>query len=287
MKQKDIPKQRQDVLHSLLLWEGRLNNARLREITGISIVRASEWLKEFKERFHDLVIWDARTRSLIATKRVYANVGGKNRSVVVLSESLSKYLSLVGLSQSPAKVVTSSALWSAYPELSAPDPLVFSVLTEGIRTQRTVSITYRSMGNPKPHQRTLEPHSIVRAGRRWHVRAFCHESQGFRDYALGRIARPELLDQKAEHFSNQDEAWNTLVPVRLIAHPCLSSDQQEVIRFEYFNGTAERVDTCRAALIGYFIQDIRAAVSLEEQSPPDYQLVVSNLDEVGPWLFPA
>jgi len=96
-----------------------------------------------------------------------------------------------------------------------------------------------------------------------------------------------MIGNEIVHSPDQDEAWNTLVPVRLIAHPLLSTDQQEVIRFEYFNSTAARVDTCRAALIGYFIQDIRAATSPETQMPLDYQLAVANIDEVGPWLFPA
>ena len=287
MKTSDKPTPRLDTLHTLLRWEWRLNNARLRELMGISIVRASEWLKEFKDTYPDLVKWDARTRSLSATKRVFSQRNGKAPPTAELNESLAKYLGLVGLSQSPNKIVTSSALWSAFPDLSAPNPAVFSALSEGIRTLRTVVITYRSMGNPAPHRRTLDPHSLVRAGRRWHVRAYSHESQGYRDYALGRIVKVDVLDQKSQFSAEQDEAWNTLVPVKLIAHPHLSPEQQDLIRFEYFNGTSGRIDTCRAALIGYFIHDIRAATDPDKQTPPDYQLAVSNIDEVGPWLFPA
>jgi hypothetical protein len=286
-KQKDNPLQRQQLLNTLLLWEGRLNNARLRLITGISMVRASEWLKEFKDKFPDLVSWDARARSLYATKLVYTSVGGNKLSANATSESLSHYLSLVGLPHSPIQETGLNTIWSAYPEISAPDPYLFSALSEGIRTHRTVIITYRSMREPMPHQRTLEPHSIVRAGRRWHVRAYCLESQGFRDYAIGRMVRAESLDRKAEHSDDQDDAWNTLVPVRLIAHPLLNSEQQDVIRHEFFNRTAARVETCRGALVSYFIQDIRAAISPENQAPPDYQLAVGNIDEIRPWLFPA
>ena len=78
-----------------------------------------------------------------------------------------------------------------------------------------------------------------------------------------------------------------MVPVWLIAHPLRSIDQQDVMRFEYFNGTGARVDTCRAALIGYFIQDICAATDPEKQTSPDYQLAVVNIEEVSPWIFPA
>jgi hypothetical protein len=47
------------------------------------------------------------------------------------------------------------------------------------------------------------------------------------------------------------------------------------------------VETCRGALVGYFIQDMRAAIDVKKQRPPDYQLAVANFDEVSPWLFPA
>jgi hypothetical protein len=78
-----------------------------------------------------------------------------------------------------------------------------------------------------------------------------------------------------------------LVPVRLIAHPSLTPARESVIRFEYFNDTAARVETCRGALVSYFIQDVRAATDIRKQLPPDYQIAVDNIDEVLPWLFPA
>jgi len=90
----------------------------------------------------------------------------------------------------------------------------------------------------------------------------------------------------SEGFEEDDAAWNAHVPVRLVAHPDLSREQEEVIRFEYFDNTSARVITCRGALVGYFIQDIRAAIDTVKQCPPDYQLAVSNTAEVKRWLFP-
>jgi len=79
----------------------------------------------------------------------------------------------------------------------------------------------------------------------------------------------------------------TKVPVRLVAHPDLTPEQEALIRFEYFNNTAARVDTCRGALVSYFIQDVRAAIDPAKQRPPDFQLAVANIEEVRPWLFPS
>jgi predicted DNA-binding transcriptional regulator YafY len=200
---------------------------------------------------------------------------------------LVQYLALTGLPHAAPGVESGRGVWAAFPDLSVPHPRIFSTLHEAIRTHCSVQIIYRSMRDPKPHQRVISPHSLVRAGRRWHVRAYCQTNQDFRDYALGRIAEVKLLTQPAERGEQDDNAWTARVNVRLVAHPNLSPDQEAVIRFEYFNNTAARVETCRGALVGYFIQDMRAAIDVKKQRPPDYQLAVANFDEVSPWLFPA
>lgn len=142
-----------------------------------------------------------------------------------------------------------------------------------------------SMREPAPHRRVVSPHSLVRAGRRWHVRAYSQHNQDFRDYALGRVLEVKPLAFDAERFKADDLAWNTNVCVRLIAHPGLSPEQAKVIQFEYFNGTSSRVETSRAALVPYFIQDVRAAMDTETQRVPDYQIAVENTQEVAPWVF--
>jgi predicted DNA-binding transcriptional regulator YafY len=67
---------------------------------------------------------------------------------------------------------------------------------------------------------------LIRAGRRWHARAFCSTNRDFRDYALGRIENAKLLDPPSEQLDHDDKAWMTKVAVRLVAHPDLTPDYQ-------------------------------------------------------------
>jgi predicted DNA-binding transcriptional regulator YafY len=164
---------------------------------------------------------------------------------------------------------------------------VFAQVAEAIRRGRRIKLNYRSMRDPHPHERVISPHSLVRAGRRWHVRAFCSTNQQFRDYTLGRIEKPEILNEPSERESTEDTTWNTLLQVRLIAHPALSMPQRELVQFEYFAATVARADSCRAALVSYYIQDVRAATDIARQRPPEYQLAVENMEELSPWLFPG
>lgn len=287
MKTFDTPQQRHQLLAALTIWEGRLSNKRVRDIFGVGLVRASQWIRAFREEHPGWLTFESKTKSYVATGAVYRSqqpgLGGQESPAATLG----RYLNLVGLPTSVKDELPEQAIWAAFPDLSPPDPKIFAALSDAIRGKRVVTITYRSMRDPQPHTRTLSPHSIVRAGRRWHVRSFCEESDGFRDYALRRIVKVKQQLQTAVHTATDDEAWMTMVPVRLVAHPLLTIEQQNLIRFEYFGNTAARVDTCRGALIAYFIQDVRAALNPETQRPPDYQLAVDNFDEVRPWVFPT
>lgn len=263
----------------LLRWEGHIGNQRLRDLFGLSVTRASEWLKEFRELNPYWTRWNSVMRRFEATPTFYQFA---ERDMMA---SLGQYLTLTGLptamDASPQDVIV-----AAFPDITPPSPKIFADLSEAARTGCAVEILYRSMRNPSPHPRKISPHSIIHAGRRWHVRAYCELNKDFRDYALGRIS-DVVIAGPASCKKEADSAWMTEVPIRLVAHPELSLEQGSLIRFEYFHNTSARVTTCRGALVNYFIQDVRAAIDIRTQRPPEYQLAVQNFKEVLPWLFPA
>lgn len=285
MAKADTTQQRLSTLELLLLWEGVLNRSRLANLLGLSDVRASQLILEFRTAHPRWLIWNSKSRSYHVTHDAYtaARGGEKARGC---AESLAKYLSLVGIPYVACDAAPTNPICTAFPDLSTPEPQVFAMLSQAIRLNSAVEITYRSMSKPVAHQRTISPHHLVRAGRRWHVRAYCSTRQDFRDYTLGRIVNTIALTSPAERSEKYDTAWNAKVPVRLVAHPDLNQGQEEIIRFEYFNNTSARVVTCRGALVGYFVQDARAATNTKQQRPPEYQLAVANIDELSPWLFP-
>ena len=279
----DSPQQRLPLLELLLTWEGRLNRSRVCEIFGIGQVRASQWIREIRDLHPDWMLWESKSRSYYATPDAYKLYSAVSQAHI--SESLSRYLSMVGLPYASAMDDGDGAMWSATPSITAPSPKAFASLGHAIRQAKAVDIEYMSLSEPVPHRRIIYPHSLVLAGHRWHVRAYSETNQEFRDYALGRIREVKPSARPADRTRLDDPDWNTKVKVRLVAHPELSSEQARVIQTEYFNGTASRVETCRAALVPYFIQDVRAAMDTEIQRVPDYQIAVENKEEVAPWVF--
>jgi hypothetical protein len=272
----------------ILLWEGRVSRARLIAEFDLSPIRASEWLRDFRESYPSWSTWDTKLKADVATHSAYVAADRAG------AELMTKHPQHDVAVMSPAAAMLEpyqsndvGRLLSQAWDFTRTSPHTFSRLNLAITDRVRVKFMYCSMGNPEPHERLIEPHSIVKTGRRWHVRGYCVEKQDFRDFVLGRMSKVKLLTEPHTSDSASDLAWSTQVDVRIIAHPKLNEAQQQVVRNEYFNGTSARVERCRAALLNYMIQEIRAATNVDHQTPPDYQLAIWNIDECRPWLFPA
>lgn len=279
-----LEKNRYRVMRRMALWEGRLSRGRLMDALGLSGIRVSQLLREVREETPDWFEWDSKSKSYFVTPAAY------KKALVELKAgtsdlSLAAYLAeadiLADLAPDAGPVTV--AAW----EFSRVNPSTFSRIRLAIEQGTRLRLEYRSMRTPDPHSRTVEPHSLVQAGRRWHMRGYCLETGDFRDFVLGRITKLAMLDQKAESTAPGDTKWNTVVKVRLQAHPKLTPGQQDLVRSEYFDGTSARVLNCRGALLPYLVQELRLALDTTKELPPEYQLAVENVEQVSEWLFPA
>src|SRR5712672_190037 len=61
-------------------------------------------------------------------------------------------------------------------------------LLSAIRRGRAVELQYQSMNTsrPEPAWRWITPHAFSNDGLRWHVRAYCHIDNKFKDFILSR-----------------------------------------------------------------------------------------------------
>ena len=112
--------------------------------------------------------WDSKARSYQVTPAAYAAHAAERAAVA--QWSIAHYVTLTGLPD--GNVITASPAYAAFREFAAPNPRLFAQLRQAIVGGHAVALTYRSMREPAPHLREIEPHSLVRAGPRWHVRAY-------------------------------------------------------------------------------------------------------------------
>jgi predicted DNA-binding transcriptional regulator YafY len=279
-----LEKNRYKVMRRMALWEGRVSRGRLMNVLGLSGIRVSQLLREVREETPEWFEWDNKSKSYFVTQTAYkkAQADLKTGSSDL---SLAAYLAEADIHAdlAPGAGSVTVAPWS----FSQVNPYIFSRIHLSIEQSTRLKLEYRSMRTPEPHPRTVEPHSLIQAGRRWHMRGYCLETGDFRDFVLGRIAKLAMLNHKSESTVSDDTKWNAVVKVRIQAHPKLAQDQQDLVRSEYFENTAARVHSCRGALLPYMVQELRLALDVVKELPPEYQLAVENVEEVRKWLFPA
>lgn len=272
-KTQSLADERLRDIELLLLWEGAVGNARLRELFAVRIGQASLLLKRYRECYPRSCVWDSKLRMYVAVQR--------HLRAKLSDGTLDEYLALLSRSQTPE----SDVLHTVQRNLTGVAPAVFAVLHRAANTATGARLTYRSMTNPEAHERTLFPHSIVCAGRRWHVRGYVVETGDFRDFALGRIVGAEALPVASPTPATADTAWSTTVTLRVVPHPHLTESQRQVVSVEYMNGKPHVDLPTRAATVHYLLQELRIAINPESEQPPEYQLCVERPDEVAVWLF--
>ncbi|MDD5299428.1 MAG: WYL domain-containing protein [Gallionella sp.] len=260
--------QRLRIMEGVLDWEGEIGNARVRKLFDLQPVQASRLLAEFRAQLGDQLIEDGRAKVLRLA----------NPEQPCSKMLLDEYVRQTQIVDDPNTCIVDARV--DLTDVRAP---IFATLRKSALDQTGVLISYASMTNPAFSERIVFPHSIVHVGRRWHIRAWCAKRNEFRDFTLGRIKSAEPLTESTPHPIADDEAWNRIVQLRLIAHRHLSAEQQLVVRNEYFQGTMARRLSVRACLAQYIIQDLRAAINPGREVPPDYQMEVSNAADIKLW----
>lgn len=279
-----LEKNRDKVIRRIALWEGRLSRGRLMSVLGVSGVRVSQLLREVREETPDWFEWDSKSKSYFVMPAAYKKAQAELKAGT--SElSLAAYLAEADIHAdlAPGAGPITVAPWG----FSQVNPNIFSRIRLAIEQGTRLQLEYRSMQTPEPHTRTVEPHSLIQAGRRWHMRGYCLETSDFRDFVLGRVTKITVLAQRSENTVIEDSKWNAVVKVRIQAHPKLTPSQQDLVRSEYFDETSVRVHSCRGAMLPYLVQELRLALDTTKDVPPEYQLAVENVEEVRKWLFPA
>lgn len=248
----------------LVLWEGRVTRSRMAELFDVHGTLLSRDMAHYVELAPDNCRYDTSMRGYERT--TYA------RPKLTQGEFM-EYEQLVGTA-SQHGLRAGVDLLTAKQDATVIAYHLFSRLHAAIRQSEQVQIEYRSLSNPGKHNRIIRPHAFIQAGPRWHVRAYCKDSQAFRDFNLGRISvvgDPEATDLPGPI---EDGEWNTIVKLRFVPHPGLSTAQAKLIRDEYMGGTNATVFNTRQPIAKYIVHAHRAAVDPELERAPDYLLAV-------------
>lgn len=273
MPRRQAPQDRLKAIETLLLWEGRVTNSRLREFFAVHSVQASRDLTAYRERAEHNCHPVPGERGYRATEWV---------KPVLTEGSFREYQQLVGAAATEGGLQTGIPSESVLEDATHTSLRIFPVVHAAIRTGQGVDIEYQSLRHPEGTRRRIFPHALIQAGVRWHVRAYCERAHAFRDFNLGRMRSATAIPINAPATCTDDLEWNTPATLRLRPHQALTAAQSQMIRLEYFEGTVGLALTRRAPLVPYLIQAYRAALVPDRELPPAFLLQVHEPEQLPP-----
>ncbi|MFT7292873.1 MAG: putative DNA-binding transcriptional regulator YafY [Pseudohongiellaceae bacterium] len=275
--------QRLKVIELLALWEGRLVTNRLVNWFGISRQQASSDIRRY--------LTDHNPSSLIHDPSLKAYVPVPSFQPVLTKGQVSEYFDTLSSLTSDALNVTiepeACLAGVRLPDRAVRPEVVREIIT-ACRAAGSLKIIYASMASPAWSERIISPHTLVYTGFRWHIRAFCHKRNEFRDFLLSRIDRiPRSVEIPAPPIA-EDLLWQELITISLVANAKLSDVQRSLVEVDYAMPDGRLQIPVRKALVHYTIQRYQAAISPEEAEDEfRYPLTLLPADrkKLGPYLF--
>lgn len=264
-----------------LQYDGKIRRGDLKDYFGISIQQASQDLSQYQILAPGNMCYDSSSKTYVSTDEFFPRYGQPyaepylNEIQAIATGVLNKDQSFLGYLPPTGLVATPSRALGAEKVAN---------IVEAMRDKRSLEIEYQSMRAPIPAKRVISPHALGYDGLRWHVRAYCHSKQLFRDFAIGRIRN--LWPSDAINVGSEtDVEWNTIVTIKLAPHPELSPDQRKMVAEDYGMNPDETLDVaCRQAMLFYTLRHLNLDSSEILSDPARQHVYVVNRDDVEAWL---
>jgi hypothetical protein len=261
--------QRLEFIEFRLFWDGQLNRSDLTEKFDISVPQASMDLARYQALAPNNIFYDGSLKTYVAVESF---------KPVVSTPTARYYLSQ--LRSIADEVLPVEETWLGWLPPFEIVPLVRRQLraeilrsaTEAIRKSLSLRVHYQSFSQPHPGWRWLAPHALGFDGFRWHVRAWCHEHEDYRDFVLGRFlsvgeSRPARVDPST------DREWHTKVDLRIGPHPKMKEAQRRAIERD-FGMTNGIVSVVSRVCLSYYVERQLGLDLAPNQVPPERQQVV-------------
>lgn len=152
-------------------------------------------------------------------------------------------------------------------------------ILRALRHKLALYIQYQSVSRPEPLWRWITPHGLGFDGFRWHVRAWCHRNEGFRDFVLARMIS---VDKEREHDvdTSLDREWQETVTFRIGPNPELEPTVQQAIELDYGMKDGELELKSRVCLSWYVETHLGLDLEKYDVPPQRQQIVLLNRSEV-------
>lgn len=262
-----------------LQWDGRINRKDVTGFFNISVPQASADIALYIELAPGNLEYDKSSRTYTATssfKPYFESTGPR--------QYLSQLLSL------ERNILASDQVFMSFrpPIASVPLPTrtiesaILALMLRAIASRGKLKIRYQSIARDEEQVRFISPHAFGYDGVRWHVRAYCHLREGFRDFVFGRILTADALTASAIDSQN-DHEWHTFVDLVLAPDESLTPNQRYGVEIDYGMTGGSVSISCRQAMLFYTLRTLNFEVDGTPRTG-ERQLVISNLAEIKAML---
>jgi len=272
--------QRLAFIEERLFWLGEVNRTDLVRRFGVSMGQASMDIARYLARSPSGVDYDKRAKRYVAD--------AKFRPILAEPDA-ARFLGELRLVSAGLVPVDQTSLGTAPPFDATPlperkiDPFVLRAVLTAIRKVLALTITYQSMSRPEPALRMIEPHALAHDGFRWHARAFDRDTGEFRDFVLGRMARPRLSGP-ATARGQEDLDWHRFVELEIAPHKGLTLAQAKAIALDYGITKNTAKIRVRRALLFYALRRLGLDLQPDARPPHEQHIVLVNRDEIDTFV---
>lgn len=227
---------RRSFMEHRLFWCGQLGLSDLMDAFDLSRAQASKELNAYKKAHPGNIFYDLNAKTYVPRSSFVPEYDTPNSE---------RYLNDL-LELSRGKGVANADWYSLRPEVFSPPvpargvkPETLQPVMRAIDSNLRLSIRYQSMSSPTPKIREIAPHALCFDGFRWHARAYCFQTRGFRDFVISRMLGVQL-GSDAGIDQAEDSDWDTKIELEIVPHPELSVSQRKVVELDYGmeNGSA-------------------------------------------------
>ena len=257
-----------------LFWEGGINRSDIIEMFGVSVPQASKDLTLYQELAPNNALYDKSAKRYVASEQFEPHFL-KPDPEVYLSRLRSVAEGLIDLSDSWITEVPDTDI-AATPRRDI-DANVLKTVLGAVRDHHSIDVYYQSMSKdrPAPIWRRITPHAFGYDGFRWHVRAYCHVTDKFKDFLLPRILGVgEIGEGEADPL--QDALWHEQFGVEIGPHPDLTPSQKAVVAKDYGMEGGSSILTVRYAMLFYVLKRLGLLGNAAKQPARSQHIIVLN-----------
>lgn len=253
-----------------VFWEGEISRKDLSDRFDLSPTQATTDFRLLRKNFPDAVSYDSSIRRYLPGSQIQEYVD---------AYTLDEYHSMAGEATISAEIVR--------PASKPVDPITYRTLFHAMNNTLGLEVAYRSIRDPEASiERILYPHTFVRSGHRWHVRAYDANAKAFKDFNLSRIKSLKTSEKKipAAGRMEKDKDWHEIIEVWVTPNMSLSANQRQLIAAEYVKPPSLILDLhVRAALLLYALHQYEI-YDFSDEPPVSQLLQIGNPDKVRPHL---